>query len=132
MRTFEPRGMARANSVILEKIRIRSEVGLRRDALEISEFHDQVTDELIVRLTATLSAGHWTEYTGENRTERVPKTWWDAFRLRFFPNVFPQSIKFHKIAVRQQEIHHYWVFPKVPPNPNPGVEKFVINYLSKE
>jgi hypothetical protein len=90
---------------------------------------------------AKLTAGHWStkEEFGDPtvRYENVPATWWDAFKLRFFPLwaqvKWPPTMRSILTNGGHSVVNHYnyWVFPDIPPAAPKHIKNFVMSYYER-
>ena len=63
------------------------------------------------------------------RTEKIPLTWVDAFRIEYFPKWFTKKypIRYRKITTVMRSENTY-IFPDMPFPKDPGISDFYVEY----
>jgi glutaredoxin-related protein len=87
------------NKVTLEKLLYRLSVAI--SDVEITHRYDNYTDLLIIEINK-----HFESIKGEYVL--VPLTWWDAFKLKYFPNYL-----LNQFPVNYRSIETRMVFPNL-------------------
>lgn len=124
--------------LILQKLKICNTKSIPTHLIQhanLESIIDSFSHDLIFGLTVYMSGNKWSETTKVvTKPVSYPKTWVNAFRLRFIPNLligkFPIQYTVVEV-VHKSVVNNTWVFPEIPPNPNPDVTDFVVNYYHR-
>lgn len=124
--------------IILQKIAIGYFAKIPEHMLQhmnISTSIDYLTNALNVHFESYLTSAHWTEKNGESKIiAKYPKTWLDSVRLRFAPKLLTKKypIQYETVYAPTGITNNYWIFPDIPPNPNPDVMNFIMHYMANK
>jgi len=90
--------------LVLTKLKLRAMTGMTADAFQNvkirEQFAEMIADDLYVVAADMLLPAKETTHVLE--THHVPATWWDHFKMRFFPHL---GFKTNEIVERQTVYH---------------------------
>jgi hypothetical protein len=124
--------------VVLHKLKVAVNYRLPAHILanaNLINYADETANTMIVQLKTLVTAGHWTEKINDStKIEKIPQTWFDHFRIRFFPKFLTKRypVKYRTIFTTSGTINNYWVFPEIPPHPDKNLSDFIMAYTSQK
>ena len=115
--------MIDTHEIQLEKIKLALTETLSNELLNVIVDTCEMNGDFINNLTTLRIRGYLWGESGETRTISYPLTWWDAFKVRWFPRwllaKYPANYQHHEITLKTLYPHFRISMPN---------ETFVLKY----